>query len=182
MDWTLEDGLTLVRALQPKTRDFGYHLTLGGSVLNIGRSSKDLDLFFLPMDNSKSTNALGLLKWLGTLWGKGQSIGNYGLGQENVMNDAEWVRSLQPRRGLDVNPLENAPVYDPMIEWHIVGDHPGPERPAYRRPQAPQLDMERVRGLLNPPRPQVYRANSKTYTYKYKFIRAGKDRIDVFII
>lgn len=47
--WKLKDGLALVRKLQPETRQFGYHLTLGGGVLNTGKSRKDLDLFFLPL-------------------------------------------------------------------------------------------------------------------------------------
>lgn len=47
--WTFDEALPLIRELQPLTREPGYHLTLGGSVLNIGRSLKDLDLFFLPM-------------------------------------------------------------------------------------------------------------------------------------
>jgi len=49
--WTLDGGLTLVRLLQPLTRDYGYHLTIGGGVINCGFSRKDLDLFFLPLDN-----------------------------------------------------------------------------------------------------------------------------------
>ncbi len=45
--WTLEEALILVRALQPTAWQYGYHLCLGGGVLNKGVSSKDLDLYFL---------------------------------------------------------------------------------------------------------------------------------------
>jgi hypothetical protein len=54
LPWTLEDALAHVRDIQLSTRKFGYHLTLGGGVLNNGYSEKDLDLFFLPLDDSKT--------------------------------------------------------------------------------------------------------------------------------
>lgn len=74
-DWTLDDGLRLVRALQPETRKFAYHLTLGGGVLNNGRSAKDLDLFFLPMDNGKDKpQPDALLEYLVSLWGKCENL------------------------------------------------------------------------------------------------------------
>ena len=49
--WTLDDALELVRNLQPWTRDYAYHLAIGGGVVNTGSSLKDLDLYFLPLDN-----------------------------------------------------------------------------------------------------------------------------------
>jgi hypothetical protein len=77
--WTLDEGLDLSRALQPVTRKYGYHLTLGGGVLNKGESNKDLDLFFLPMDSTKpdapKTDPAGLIEWLDGLWGVGGYIG-----------------------------------------------------------------------------------------------------------
>jgi hypothetical protein len=54
LPWTLEDALVHVRGLQLFTRKFGYHLTLGGGVLNKGYSAKDVDLFFLPLDDNKT--------------------------------------------------------------------------------------------------------------------------------
>ena len=49
--WTLEQGVGLVRFLQPLTRRVSYHLAIGGGVINNGSSTKDVDLYFLPLDN-----------------------------------------------------------------------------------------------------------------------------------
>lgn len=69
--WTLEQGLELLRSLQSKARDFNYHICLGGGILNKGESKKDLDLFFLPMDNGTDPDDQGLLTWLKSMWGEG---------------------------------------------------------------------------------------------------------------
>jgi hypothetical protein len=81
--WDLEGGLRLVRAIQPITRRFGYHVALGGGVLNTGESNKDLDLYFLPMggfdveqDKPQPDN---MREYLSRLWGVGEDIGkDYG--------------------------------------------------------------------------------------------------------
>lgn len=82
--WQLDPALRIVRALQPTTRQFGYHLTLGGGVLNKGESKKDLDLYFLPMGGfgkGKKNNANGMLKYLEKLWGSSELLGkNSGYG------------------------------------------------------------------------------------------------------
>jgi len=67
--WKLDEALKIIRNLQPETRKFGYHLCLGGGVLNKGESNKDLDLVFVPLDNGKPSNPDGLLEYLGVLWG-----------------------------------------------------------------------------------------------------------------
>ncbi len=46
--WTIEAALLLIRRLQPALRAYGYHLALGGGVLNRGSSGHDLDLYLLP--------------------------------------------------------------------------------------------------------------------------------------
>lgn len=75
--WTLEQGLALVRELQPQTRTFNYHLALGGGVLNAGESRKDLDLYFLPMDdrdNASPDDADALRQWLDTMWAQERNL------------------------------------------------------------------------------------------------------------
>lgn len=83
--WTIEVALGLIRALQPECRAYGYHLALGGGVLNKGESEKDLDLYFLPMNpfNADETDASsdpeGLIAYLEKLWGPSTPItGDYG--------------------------------------------------------------------------------------------------------
>lgn len=73
--WTLDEALALIRPIQEDTRKFGFHLSLGGGVLNKGYSKKDLDLYFLPYENTRgSQDAQGLITWLDGMWGKGQSM------------------------------------------------------------------------------------------------------------
>ena len=68
--WTIAQGLIVVRALQDHIRQFGYHLALGGGVINKGQSDKDLDLYFLPMGTSENPERpAGLLQFLKMLWG-----------------------------------------------------------------------------------------------------------------
>ncbi len=62
--WTLEQGLSLVRDLQPLCHALSFHVALGGGVINKGESRKDLDLYFLPFDNEESSERGQLLKML----------------------------------------------------------------------------------------------------------------------
>jgi hypothetical protein len=89
MRWTLEQGLELIRLLQPETRKFNYHLTLGGGVLNTGASDKDLDLFFLPLDNHRDNPEPDkLLAFLRSLWGDEQDFRSRQVnGQTYVVRD-----------------------------------------------------------------------------------------------
>ena len=82
--WTLEEALPLIRGLQPETRRFGYHLCLGGGVLNRGSSEKDLDLYFLSM-GGKPPKPEELIGWLEGLWGRSEPIGS-GTHQETIHN------------------------------------------------------------------------------------------------
>lgn len=69
--WTMPEALGLIRKLQPEVKKFGYHLTLGGGVLNKGESDKDLDIYLITMDSPKfKRNMVGLVEWLEGLWGK----------------------------------------------------------------------------------------------------------------
>ncbi len=73
--WFLDDALKLIRRLQPEVRPLGYHIALGGGVLNIGRSKKDLDLYFLPLvDEQHHEGKLIIL--LHEKWGEGSPIGS----------------------------------------------------------------------------------------------------------
>lgn len=50
--WTLDSALPVIRELQFKALQCGYHLALGGGVLNKGQSFNDLDIYALTMDNT----------------------------------------------------------------------------------------------------------------------------------
>lgn len=60
--WTLEEGLKYVRAWQQDAEFLGYHIAIGGGVLNNGSSLKDLDLYFLPLTNDKAPDVEGVLE------------------------------------------------------------------------------------------------------------------------
>lgn len=149
--WTLDDGLAVVRSLQPLTRQFNYHLALGGGVLNNGSSDKDLDLYFLPLgytkeeDNEKrlakiQENADNLLKFLESMWGKSEPIGNGG--------------GVGPRNRSELRPVRNIDG-SRILSW--VNVNSGLEIPA-----------------------DIYGDDHDKVIHRVKFIRPD-DRIDVFI-
>lgn len=73
--WTYEEGQAEVLRVQLAVRAFGYHVAMGGGVLNNGTSSKDLDLYFLPMDNDAFTpDAVQLQAYLEDQWGVSEPI------------------------------------------------------------------------------------------------------------
>lgn len=117
--WKLDEGLELIRLLQPKTRDFGYHLTLGGGVLNKGESNKDLDLFFLPLDNaSVAVDAEGLLRWLQGLWGDYEGLRAPDGYPDAVQPSSNWVT-------VDINGRRQAiPIRPVSFSYSGVTDHP----------------------------------------------------------
>lgn len=75
--WTLSEARVLINALQPHAKELGFHVCLGGGVLNAGLSKKDLDLYFLPMDNGKiAASSEKLLAFLEDTWGKSKPMFN----------------------------------------------------------------------------------------------------------
>ena len=90
--WTLEQGLAVVRELQPRSRGFNYHVALGGGVLNNGSSDKDLDVYFLPLDNGDVMDPAGLLQWLSTVWGEWEPIQNeHYVGSNNYSRKVKFL-------------------------------------------------------------------------------------------
>ncbi len=53
--WTLEQGLELIRSIEPKLREIDWYSGLTGGVLYKGESSKDLDIIVSPLSYSKKT-------------------------------------------------------------------------------------------------------------------------------
>ena len=160
--WTLDDGVKLVRALQGRTREYGYHLTLGGSVVNKGESEKDVDLYFLPMNNSKiKEDPNGLVSWLEGLWGNSEPIGNeYEDGQPNKA-DQYW--GLPKTKIVQDNPM--------MPIWHLDEN------------QAINFDsMISFKTVPYYPTKSKSGVKSSVYKFKLKFTRSGDERIDVFIL
>lgn len=72
--WTFEEAMEAVTALQEETREFGYHLALGGGVLNNGQSDKDLDLYFLSLDDEGPIDKRGMLARLEEYFGPSEEL------------------------------------------------------------------------------------------------------------
>lgn len=72
--WSLTDAQDVIDSVQLGARNFGFHVALGGSVLNTGESNKDLDLYFLPLNQETPINPTGLVAWLKILWGEGGTM------------------------------------------------------------------------------------------------------------
>jgi hypothetical protein len=151
--WFLDDGVKLVRALQGNCKKYGYHITLGGSVLNVGSSDKDLDLYFHPYnDPDIREDSEGLVEWLISLWGAAKSLNPYGA--EPVEAPTKFAPPpLDGLVGFRARPAQNN-FYD-LTTTHIDGmDKPIAKKKAY---------------------PSIYKL-------KLKFLRVTGDRIDVFIL
>lgn len=174
MKWTLDDALKLIRALQPESRRFGYHLCLGGGVLNKGESEKDLDLYFIQLNRSNNPpKPDDLVSWLTNLWGQPEEI----MGYEPEDNPAVE----QPQYGF-FRYGENIPIVPAARNLH-------PQQEAYyyrllfngaeAGPQNNQPPVIPRPGLVAQAEPPALPAGP--YTKKLKFFR-GEDRIDVFVI
>lgn len=74
---SIEAGLVIIRNLQPQVRPLGYHIALGGGVLNNGSSTHDLDLYFIPLVAQETYQIDALYELLFTTWGPGEPINTY---------------------------------------------------------------------------------------------------------
>lgn len=81
--WTFSSAKYVIDTCQTNAKQFGYHVCLGGSVLNKMESSKDLDLYFLPMSNHEiKEDPAGLLNWIHINLGPVESLNNAYPGKE----------------------------------------------------------------------------------------------------
>ena len=81
--WNFSGAKLVIDTCQTNAKQFGYHVCLGGSVLNKMESSKDLDLYFLPMSNHEiKEDPAGLLNWIHVNLGPVESLNNAYPGKE----------------------------------------------------------------------------------------------------
>lgn len=71
---TMDSALKVIRTMQPYVRQFNYHLALGGGVLNVGESDKDLDLYCIPF-SELGPKPLELRAYLTTVLGTEYNLG-----------------------------------------------------------------------------------------------------------
>lgn len=88
--WNIADALTLVRDRQPLLHGQGWHMAMGGGVLNTGVSAKDLDLYFIPMDSSAPAEAI--LPTLETWWGPSMEMSKL---KDNYPDDTNFEHKVK---------------------------------------------------------------------------------------
>ena len=166
--WQIEEGLKLIRALQGRVKEFGYHIALGGGVLNNGASDKDLDLYFLPFNNPNvaKEDTTGMLEWLSKLWGEPRTIGEYPENQGAPTGGMRRIVAVAP----SVTRTRQWVSSTPVTPTFVNEDEP------MSAPPAQEVDTYWSGNPI--PKKKV----ESRYKYKLKFERAGNDRIDVFIL
>ncbi len=195
--WTLDDGLKLVRGLQPNAKRYGYHMTLGGSVLNLGISSKDIDLYFLPFNNSKvaKEDPYALIEWLARMWGNYENIGaNYGRDRdpqpEDLFNTGLGTPTIEGMptvpHTLTTRRMTSVAAGQPSVVEYATNSAPTPAYPpplaSYYLNSITRESDALIEQAIFDPIPAPPNRMDGCYKYMLKFNRQGKDRIDVFIL
>lgn len=176
--WTLDNAVGIVRALQQDTRKFGFHLCLGGGVLNRGWSEKDVDLYFLPLDNPQYTTSYDeLIKWLESMWGQATKIGDYSkkrTGNDEIRRNPRDIFFAPPELVPAELPVDPVPA---QARWFEVPQQAGNSTGSITYTYGSSSSSMNVPLNYGPsePKPPVYKQ-------KLKFMRNGDERIDVFIL
>lgn len=128
--WTLDEALRLVRGLQPEAKKFGFHVCLGGSVLNMGVSPKDVDLYFLPLRGKDAQQMDALVIRLEGLWGAAEPIG--GVASSKTQKPGAYSRlsfkdstqqfTITPRDLMTSPPYTDNGVYRKKLKFLRNGD------------------------------------------------------------
>lgn len=101
----IDGALKLIRTLQPQvTRQFHYHIALGGGVLNAGFSDKDLDLYFIPF-SELGPKPVELITYLESRLGQAYNLGGPEVLPEDVHraypNEPTWINGRYTFRPLE---------------------------------------------------------------------------------
>lgn len=121
--WTLTDGIALVRALQEKAKEFNYHVTIGGGVVNKGESDKDLDLFFLALESKGKPDPAGLIEYLKTLWGNDfEEMPNYGADGQRAIAGSMRLNLNGRYEPVDPTPLVESIYANKIKFFRDAGD------------------------------------------------------------
>jgi len=162
-EWNLEEGIGVVRTLQPEIRAFGYHVALGGGVINKGVSAKDLDLYFLPMGGFKDSKSVSspekLLEFLTSFWGEHKKIGKADYEDADKDPQMDWGQ---------IPDAAQLPRWNIQMENGMLRAIPNPVR--FDRAVA-AVDIERSKEA----KPHAI------YRYAVTFLRNKIERIDCFI-
>ena len=99
--WTLETGVNFARKLELAIRDSGFHVALGGSVLHVGHSNKDLDLFVYPHNTRTSHNIEEFRAAL-------KQMSDFRLWVAIDVIHAAWAKADASEAEIDVNALKGS--------------------------------------------------------------------------
>ena len=88
--WTLEEAIEFIRMYQKFFKNYNYHIGLCGSVLNDGKSDKDLDIVVMGLHNKQYDNEIGLLEFLRTSF-EAQNPNEFKIKEENPYDDSRLL-------------------------------------------------------------------------------------------
>jgi hypothetical protein len=72
--WERGEAIQLIQDVREIALRFNYHVALGGSVLHVGRSDNDVDIYFLPMHGTGYPDLDGLCGALDIQWGYSEDM------------------------------------------------------------------------------------------------------------
>lgn len=145
--WNLDDAIKLIGAIHGDVVRCGYFVTLGGGVLVKGKSDRDLDLYFLPIEGKYvRADQESLIELLTKLWGSFDKISFDSMGRE-----ARGPRTAKEEREAQVYEARGmVPPWQMDQEPNVMARRLGqavPQAQPYRRGQ--------VRGAAPVPPDQV---------------------------
>jgi hypothetical protein len=139
-------------------------------VLNRGESEKDIDLYFIPLENPDypPTDPVKLKEWLTSMWGQPDSF----------VSPYEYVG------GNDIGAAPRARARVVRAPINLGAPAPAAANPAFVGQGFDQIGW--AAGLVNqavapPAPPEPAPEPGSAYKYRLRFWRKG-DRVDVFII
>lgn len=96
--WTIADAIMAARRIEAALIPIGYHCAIGGSVLHLGSSEKDLDVFIYPHTKSKTLDNESVRKVVADLFeaqSQGDCSAHY---QERDEKSVSWLVSKDGQR------------------------------------------------------------------------------------
>jgi hypothetical protein len=72
--WNRSQAYQLIADVREVAMRFNYHVCLGGSILHVGHSDKDVDIYFLPMHGTGRPDCDGLIGALDIHWGYAEDM------------------------------------------------------------------------------------------------------------
>lgn len=93
--WNRDQAFEIINKIQVQCSWYNFHCLLGGSVLNYGTSLKDLDLYFLPLNNEEEKRYESLIEILSKELNSGHKLEILNNSEEYIDNDSLYHSMLK---------------------------------------------------------------------------------------